>query len=101
MSLQDRISQEIKTAMLAKDAERLSTLRMLKSTLGYVQIERKTEPCHDKARALQDAQRTRHILQEKLVGEGEEQHHADREQAGGVETQRQFGRHRHTLTGRG
>jgi uncharacterized protein YqeY len=30
MSLQERISQEIKAAMLARDAERLSTLRMLK-----------------------------------------------------------------------
>ena len=29
--------------MLAKDAERLSTLRMLKSAVGYAQIERKTE----------------------------------------------------------
>ena len=47
MSLQDRVSQEIKTAMLAKDAERLSTLRMLKSALGYAQIERKTESTPD------------------------------------------------------
>ena len=29
--------------MLAKDAERLSTLRLLKSAVGYAQIERKTE----------------------------------------------------------
>jgi hypothetical protein len=47
MSLQERISQEIKTAMLAKDADRLSALRMLKSTLGYAQIERKTESLSD------------------------------------------------------
>ena len=47
MSLQDQISQEIKTAMLAKDADRLSALRMLKSTLGYVQIEKKTESLSD------------------------------------------------------
>lgn len=47
MSLQERISQEIKSAMLAKDADRLSALRMLKSTLGYVQIERKTESLPD------------------------------------------------------
>ena len=47
MSLQERVSQEIKTAMLAKDAERLSVLRMLKSTLGYAQIERKTENLSD------------------------------------------------------
>lgn len=47
MTLQERISQEIKAAMLAKDADRLSALRMLKSTLGYAQIERKTESLSD------------------------------------------------------
>lgn len=47
MSLQERISQEIKAAMLAKDADRLSALRMLKSALGYAQIERKTENLPD------------------------------------------------------
>ena len=47
MSLQDRVSQEIKAAMLARDADRLSTLRMLKSALGYAQIERKTESLSD------------------------------------------------------
>lgn len=43
MSSQDRLVQEIKAAMLAKDAARLSALRMLKSAIGYAQIERKTE----------------------------------------------------------
>src|SRR3954451_10472806 len=43
MTSQDRLVQEIKTAMLAKDADRLSALRMLKSAVGYAQIERKTE----------------------------------------------------------
>ena len=47
MSLQDRVSQEIKSAMLAKDADRLGALRMLKSALGYAQIERKTESLSD------------------------------------------------------
>jgi uncharacterized protein YqeY len=47
MSLQERISQEIKAAMLARDAERLSTLRMLKSALGYILIEKKTESLPD------------------------------------------------------
>lgn len=47
MSLQDRISQEIKAAMLAKDAARLSTLRLLKSALGYVQIEKKQDTLPD------------------------------------------------------
>jgi uncharacterized protein len=47
MSLQERISQEIKAAMLARDAERLSALRMLKSALGYMLIEKKTENLPD------------------------------------------------------
>ena len=33
--------------MLAKDADRLSTLRLLKSALGYLQIERKTDSLND------------------------------------------------------
>ena len=47
MSLQERVSQEIKAAMLAKAADRLSALRMLKSAMGYVQIERKTDSLPD------------------------------------------------------
>jgi uncharacterized protein len=47
MSLQEKISQEIKVAMLAKDAPRLSTLRLLKSAMGYALIERKTEVMAD------------------------------------------------------
>jgi len=43
MSSQERLAQEIKAAMLAKDAARLSTLRLLKSAVGYAQLERKTE----------------------------------------------------------
>jgi uncharacterized protein YqeY len=47
MALQDRLSGDIKAAMLAKDADRLSTLRLLKSAIGYTQIERKTENLSD------------------------------------------------------
>lgn len=47
MSLQDRLSQEIKSAMLAKDSARLSTLRLLKSALGYLQIEKKVDALGD------------------------------------------------------
>ena len=47
MSLQERLSQEIKSAMLAKDADRLGALRMLKSAIGYVLIEKKTETLSD------------------------------------------------------
>lgn len=47
MTLQEKLSQEIKTAMLAKDSERLNTLRLLKSALGYLQIEKKAESLSD------------------------------------------------------
>src|SRR6266700_5258656 len=47
MGSQASLPQEIKTAMRAKDAERLSTLRLLKSAVGYAEIERKTEPLSD------------------------------------------------------
>ncbi|MGZ4987216.1 MAG: GatB/YqeY domain-containing protein, partial [Limisphaerales bacterium] len=43
MALADTLAQEIKSAMLAKDADRLSTLRMLKSAMGYAAIEKKTD----------------------------------------------------------
>ena len=43
MPLLDRLNAEMKSAMLAKDADRLSVLRMLKSAIGYAQIERKNE----------------------------------------------------------
>lgn len=47
MTLQERLGQEIKAAMLAKDADRLNALRMLKSAIGYVLIEKKTETLSD------------------------------------------------------
>ena len=47
MSLQQAIQDEIKKAMLAKDSDRLGTLRLLKSAIGYVQIERKTDSLPD------------------------------------------------------
>ena len=47
MSLQERLSQDIKSAMLAKDADRLGALRMLKSAIGYLLIEKKTETLPD------------------------------------------------------
>ena len=58
MALQDQLSQEIKAAMLAKDADRLSTLRLLKSAVGYTQIERKTENLTDADFIGDPAQRT-------------------------------------------
>ena len=47
MSLQDKLGQEIKSAMLARDADRLGALRMLKSAVGYIQIEKKVETLPD------------------------------------------------------
>ena len=47
MNLLDRLAQELKAAMIAKDAERLSTLRLLKSAVGYAQIERRTDNLTD------------------------------------------------------
>ncbi|HXT12208.1 MAG TPA: GatB/YqeY domain-containing protein [Candidatus Angelobacter sp.] len=47
MTLQERLSQEMKSAMLTKDADRLSTLRLLKSAIGYVLVERKAETLSD------------------------------------------------------
>lgn len=47
MPLAEQLQQEIKSAMLAKDAGRLNALRMLKSAVGYVQIEKKTDALSD------------------------------------------------------
>lgn len=47
MALADQLQQEIKAAMLARDAGRLNALRMLKSAIGYVQIEKKTDALSD------------------------------------------------------
>src|SRR5256885_16474018 len=47
MNAHERLSAEMKAAMLAKDADRLSTLRLLKAAVGYAQIERKTDNLSD------------------------------------------------------
>ena len=47
MNLIERLPQEIKSAMLARDADRLGTLRLLKSAIGYAQIERQNENLSD------------------------------------------------------
>ncbi len=47
MTLLERLNAEIKQAMLAKDADRLGTLRLLKSAIGYAQIEKKNENLPD------------------------------------------------------
>src|SRR5438270_10581668 len=47
MSLQEKLNQEIKSAMLARDADRLGALRMLKSAMGYIAIEKKVDSLSD------------------------------------------------------
>ncbi len=40
MNLQEKIDQDIKQSMIAKNADRLGTLRMLKSAIKYLAIEK-------------------------------------------------------------
>ena len=47
MILQQRVNDELKSSMLARQALRTGTLRMLKAALGYAQIEKKTETLSD------------------------------------------------------
>ena len=47
MTLVERIQTELKAAMLARDADRLGTLRLLKSAIGYAQIEKKCDALPD------------------------------------------------------
>ena len=45
--LEDKLAADMKEAMRAKDAARLSTLRMLKSAVEYYKIEKKQEKLTD------------------------------------------------------
>lgn len=47
MSLQQRVTDELKSSMLARQTVRTGTLRMLKAALGYAQIEKKTDTLVD------------------------------------------------------
>ena len=47
MAILEKIAAEIKSAMLARDPDRLLALRSLKSAVGYAQIERKNENLSD------------------------------------------------------
>src|SRR2546425_1633415 len=47
MTLVERIDNEIKDAMRAKDSVRLDTLRMLKSDLKYAALEKKNDTLTD------------------------------------------------------
>ena len=47
MSLQEKINQDLKQAMISKDETRVSTIRFLKSALKYSAIEKKVESLSD------------------------------------------------------
>jgi len=47
MTLQEKLVAELKSSMLAKNADRTGTLRMVKSALGYLQIEQKVDSLSD------------------------------------------------------
>lgn len=47
MTLLEKITAELKASMMAKDADRTGTLRMLKSAIGYAQIEKKVDVLGD------------------------------------------------------
>jgi len=47
MSLQQQLTDSLKQAMLARQAERTQTLRLVKSALGYAQIEKKADSLSD------------------------------------------------------
>ena len=47
MTLQEKLAVELKASMLAKNADRTGTLRLVKSALGYAQIEKKSEQLTD------------------------------------------------------
>ncbi len=47
MSLQSQIVDALKQSMIAKDADRTGTLRLIKAALGYAMIEKKVETLAD------------------------------------------------------
>jgi len=72
MPLLERIQQELKAAMLARDAERVGTLRLLKSAINYVQIERKNDslPDSDLLAVIQKEVKKRRDAVEQFTGGG-------------------------------
>ncbi|MEN9678566.1 MAG: hypothetical protein RIS76_4462 [Verrucomicrobiota bacterium] len=47
MTLQEKLTAELKASMLSRNTNRTATLRLIKSALGYVQIEKKVESLPD------------------------------------------------------
>ena len=82
MTLLEKISAELKASMLARDAERTGALRMLKSAVGYTQIEKKTESLSDAevlAVVQKEAKRRRDSIEE--FDKGGRSELADKERA--------------------
>ena len=75
MSLQEKLDQDLKAAMVAKDVDRLSTIRFLKSALKYSAIEKKkdslTDPEIQQVIQKQIKQRRESIEQFKTAGRAE------------------------------
>lgn len=75
-SLTQQINQDIKKAMIAKDALRLNTLRMLKSAVGYAAIEAKKDSLSDPeivAVLQKEAKKRKDANEQFLKGGREEQ----------------------------
>ena len=47
MTLNEKIVAELKASMMARDADRTGTLRLIKAAFGYAQIEKKTDMLTD------------------------------------------------------
>ena len=80
----EKIDSEIKASMLAKDAVKLNTIRMLKSALKYYQIEKKLDAISDQdliivvqkqVKQHQDSIESyrsslhNHLLEKEMIGE--------------------------------
>jgi uncharacterized protein len=71
MTLNEKLSAEIKAAMIAKNADRLNTLRMLKSALGYVAMEKKVDLLDDtefKAVAMKEVKKRKDSISQFTAG---------------------------------
>ncbi|HTI68532.1 MAG TPA: GatB/YqeY domain-containing protein [Candidatus Limnocylindria bacterium] len=47
MTLNEKIVAELKASMMARDADRTGTLRLIKSAIGYLQVEKKVDLLSD------------------------------------------------------
>ncbi len=82
MSLQLRITEELKASMVARNADRTGALRLIKSAVGYAQIEKKTDQLADPdiVAVLQKEAKKRHNSITEYAAAGREEL-ADKERA--------------------